>query len=69
MFGHITATMQKPSNKNLEPFKCISFILQKRTFDIYIPDEQDAKFWLPGISYCISQVRPQLNHPNYTTRV
>lgn len=68
-FGRVTDTMSKSYNKNLEPYKCFSLIFQKRTFDIYIPDEQDSKFWLPGISYFVGQARPQLNHPNYTTKI
>ena len=35
VYGKVTETMRKLSNKNLEPFKCISLIFQKRTFDIY----------------------------------
>lgn len=61
--------MRKGTNKNLESFKCISFIFQKRSFDVYLTEENDSKFWLPGISYCVSQSRPQLNHPNYTTKI
>lgn len=54
VYGKITETMRKESNKSFEPWKCFSLILKKRTLDIYCEvEEKDIQFWLPGISYCL----------------
>lgn len=45
--------MNKSCNKELEPWKCFSLIMKKRTFDIYCPIDKDIDQWVPGMSGAI----------------
>lgn len=50
VYGKVTQTMCKSCNKELEPWKCFSLILKKRTFDLYCPVEKDIDYWVVGVS-------------------
>ena len=40
----------------MEPWKCFSLVLKKRTFDLYCKEERDLLFWVPGISLCLREL-------------
>lgn len=55
--------MRKECNYKLDPWKCFSLVLKKRTFDVYLPEERDLFFWLPGLSLCLRDLN--YDHVNY----
>ena len=52
-YGKVSDTFLKECNKKLEPWRCFSLILQKRTLDFYCTAEIDPCIWLPAITASI----------------
>lgn len=55
VYGKVTQTMCKSCNKELEPWKCFSLVMKKRTFDIYCPVDRDIDQWVVGVSAAIER--------------
>ena len=56
-YGHVTDTFRKSGNRELEPWLCVSLILNKRPLDLFI-DEDKIDYWYIGLSELIKFQNP-----------
>lgn len=57
VFGKVTKTFLKSKNKDTEPWRCMSLIMEKRPFDIYC-SEENTNNWYSGLAYAIKKHNP-----------